>query len=84
VPEASAFGTTSRRNSSTSRRNSLLRRWLTEEDGQDVIEYALLATFVGFAAVVGVNLLGAAMTTTYSSWDNAVQSDALVEVPDPQ
>ena len=29
---------------------NLLRRWLTEEDGQDMIEYALLCSFIGFAA----------------------------------
>jgi Flp pilus assembly pilin Flp len=56
----------------------------SDEGGQDLIEYALLASFLGFGAVVGINLLSDAMNSTYSSWDNAAQSDALVEVPDPQ
>ena len=58
----------------------IARVWFDEE-GQDLIEYALLASCIGFAAVVGVALLGSAMTTTYQSWDNAVQSDALVDTP---
>ena len=61
----------------------LLRRWIEEERGQDLIEYALLSSFVGFSCVVAVDLLTTAMGTTYESWDTAVQSDALVEVPDP-
>jgi Flp pilus assembly pilin Flp len=61
-----------------------LRRWLIEEDGQDLIEYALLASFVGFAAAGAVALLRTAMWNTYTSWDTTHQTDALVEVPDPE
>jgi len=63
---------------------SMWYRWLTEEDGQDILEYALLASFLGFSAVAGVNFLGTAMNTAYTSWDSAGQSDALVEMPDPK
>jgi Flp pilus assembly pilin Flp len=63
---------------------SMLHRWLTEEDGQDILEYALLASFLGFSAVAGVNFLGSAMNTAYTAWDSAAQSDAVVEMPDPQ
>ena len=59
-------------------------RWLTEEDGQDILEYALLASFLGFSAVAGINFLGSAMNTAYTAWDAEHQSDNLVEVPDPQ
>jgi len=62
---------------------SLLQRWLSDDSGQDIIEYALLCTFLGFGALVGVNLLSAAMHNSYVAWDSAAQSDALVEVPDP-
>ena len=58
-------------------------RLVTEEDGQDLIEYALLGTTIAFAGVVAVDLLRDAMNTTYDSWDKAVQSDELVEVPEP-
>ena len=61
-----------------------LRRWLIEEDGQDILEYALLASFLGFSAVVGVNLLRGAMNSTYTAWDSAHQSDALVVMPEPE
>jgi Flp pilus assembly pilin Flp len=61
-----------------------LRRWLIEDDGQDLIEYALLASLIGFAAVGGVSVLRAAINSTYTIWDGAQQSDALVEVPDPK
>jgi Flp pilus assembly pilin Flp len=62
----------------------LLRRWLIEDEGQDLIEYALLASFVGFAMAGSVGFIRTAMQTTYSSWDTAYQNDALVEVPDPK
>jgi Flp pilus assembly pilin Flp len=61
----------------------LVRRWYSDESGQDLIEYALLTTFIGLAGFVGINALGGALNTTYTSWDVAGQSDALVEVPDP-
>jgi Flp pilus assembly pilin Flp len=61
-----------------------LRRFLIEEDGQDILEYALLASFLGFSAVAGVNVIRAALNSTYSAWDAAGQSDALVVMPDPQ
>jgi Flp pilus assembly pilin Flp len=63
---------------------TLLVRWLADEDGQDLIEYALLAGFLGFAAVSGVSFLSNAMNSTYSTWDSVGQTDALVAVPDPQ
>ena len=62
----------------------LLRRWVVEEDGQDLIEYALLCCFIGFAGAAVLTAFGDAMNTTYTAWDNAVQSDALVKVPEPK
>ena len=59
------------------------RRWLREEDGQDLIEYALLCAAIGFAGVVAFSFISTAMNSTYTSWDTAVQTDQLVEVPDP-
>ena len=64
-------------------RRSLLRRWLVEEDGQDLIEYMLLSSAIGFAGLVAFSFVSDAMNSTYTSWDEAVQSDELVEVPDP-
>jgi Flp pilus assembly pilin Flp len=60
-----------------------IRRWIHEEDGQDLIEYALLCGAIGFAGTVAFSYISTAMNSTYTSWDNAVQTDQLVEVPDP-
>jgi Flp pilus assembly pilin Flp len=62
----------------------IIRQLLLQEDGQDIIEYALLASFLGFSAAAGVGLLSTAMKTSYIAWDTAAQSDALVEPPDPK
>ena len=61
---------------------TLLTRLLVDETGQDLIEYALLTGAIGLAGVVGVNLLGAAINATYTSWDTGVNN--LWEVPAPQ
>ena len=65
-------------------RTSLFFRWLTDESGQDIIEYALLCTFLGFGAVAGINILRTAMHDSYSAWDAAGQSNRLVETPAPK
>jgi len=62
---------------------AVVRRWLREEHGQDLIEYALLSSVIGFAGIVAFSFISDAMNTTYASWDTAVQSDVLVEVPCP-
>ena len=36
----------------------LLQRWLRLEDGQDLLEYAMLAALIAVAAVGAVTLLG--------------------------
>ena len=60
----------------------LLRRLIAEETGQDLIEYAMLTGAIGFAGVVSVQLLGAAISASYTSWDTGVNN--LWEVPPPQ
>ena len=64
----------------------LVWRWLHEEHGQDLIEYALLCGAIGFAGAVAFSYISSAMNTSYDSWNNpdtGVQSVELVEVPDP-
>jgi Flp pilus assembly pilin Flp len=61
----------------------LMSRLWSDESGQDLIEYALLTAFVGLAGFAGIGLLSNALNATYTSWDAAGQSDALVEVPEP-
>ena len=59
-----------------------IKRLIVEQDGQDLIEYALLSTAVAFAGAVALNALGLAINTTYVSWDTSVND--LWEVPNPQ
>jgi pilus assembly protein Flp/PilA len=47
---------------------NLVARLVKDEQGQDLIEYALLATFVSLVAIVGATALGTAL----NNWYNAV------------
>jgi len=42
-------------------------RFVRDEQGQDLIEYALLATFVSLLAIVGAGLLGTALNNWYGT-----------------
>ena len=58
-----------------------LRRLLAEDDGQDLIEYAMLSAFIGLAGVAAFSGMGTTMRTAYESWvDNA---NAAYEMPEP-
>jgi pilus assembly protein Flp/PilA len=45
---------------------NLLVRFVREEEGQDLIEYALLAAFIALAAVVAIQNLGKSINTVYT------------------
>jgi pilus assembly protein Flp/PilA len=45
----------------------LLTRFVREEDGQDLVEYALLLALVALAAITAMGLLGAAINNKYGS-----------------
>ena len=60
---------------------ALLLRFLVEEDAQDLIEYALLCTFIGLAGAAGFNVLMNAIGVTYGQWDTQVND--LWNTPDP-
>ena len=51
-------------------------RIVKEEDGQDLIEYALLATFVSLVAVIGATALGKALNNWYSTLATNVNATA--------
>jgi Flp pilus assembly pilin Flp len=51
---------------------SVLTRFIAEEGGQDLLEYALLTAAIGMSAVVAFNLWSGAINTTYSSWNTSV------------
>lgn len=61
---------------------SFLKRFLVQDNGQDLVEYALLTAFIGFASVAALDLIGSALRATYTAWD--VSINALWEPPPPQ
>jgi pilus assembly protein Flp/PilA len=46
---------------------SLLVRFVREDHGQDLVEYALLITFIALACIVGMQQLGTAINNNYQS-----------------
>jgi pilus assembly protein Flp/PilA len=46
---------------------TLAARLVRDDQGQDLIEYALLATFVALVAIVGATALGTALNNWYST-----------------
>ena len=61
---------------------SLLTVFLVDDTGQDLVEYALLTSAIGFAGAVAFSLLASSINTVYSGWDGGV--NGLWEVPTPQ
>jgi pilus assembly protein Flp/PilA len=51
-------------------------RLLQDDSGQDLIEYALLATFVSLVAIAGATLLGTALDNWYSAVTDKVDDAA--------
>jgi Flp pilus assembly pilin Flp len=51
-------------------------RLLRDEQGQDLIEYALLATFVSLLAIVGASILGTALNNWYGKVGDNVNTAA--------
>jgi len=50
----------------------LLTRLIEEEDGTDLIEYALLTMAVGMCAVAAFEAWKTAISDTYTSWNTNV------------
>ena len=59
---------------------SFLVNFVRDDRGQDLIEYALLGSFVSLAAYAGANTLGTNLNTWYNSVATAV-SNASKKVP---
>jgi pilus assembly protein Flp/PilA len=45
----------------------LLVRFVREDEGQDLVEYALLITFIALACIIGMQQLGTAINNKYNS-----------------
>ena len=59
----------------------LLTRFLCEERGQDVIEYALLSALIGVVGVIAWENISVGVKNAYLGWDTGVQG--LWSPPDP-
>ena len=51
-----------------------VKRALVNDEGQDLIEYALLAAFIALAAVVAITQLGTAINNIYTRISSTVDS----------
>jgi pilus assembly protein Flp/PilA len=52
---------------------SLIARFVREEEGQDLIEYAMLATLIALAVGVGATALGDQILAWYNAMATEVQ-----------
>jgi Flp pilus assembly pilin Flp len=55
---------------------NLIGRFVREDKGQDLIEYALLATVVSMGAFLGAKALGTALNGWYNAVGNSVNTAA--------
>jgi pilus assembly protein Flp/PilA len=53
---------------------ALFNRFVREEAGQDLIEYALLAGFISLAATAAITLIGSSLNTLYQTVNTQVGS----------
>ena len=68
----------------TVRRSELLRRFITEDSGQDLVEYGLLAAFIGIAGWVTLLAIDETVLATYQSWlDPTSGTPSVWEPPEP-
>ena len=60
---------------------SLMTRLLGEDDGQDLVEYALLATFIGLVSIAALGAIQTAINGTYGAWNTNNNNNW--QMPDP-
>lgn len=61
---------------------AMLLRLLISDDGQDLIEYSLLAALIGIVGILAWANIGTAIGAAYTSWDTGVQNVSSC-TPDP-
>jgi Flp pilus assembly pilin Flp len=54
-----------------------LVRLIRDEDGQDILEYALLCAFIAFAGMAAFAAMSATIGTAYQGWDSNINNDPL-------
>lgn len=62
---------------------TMLDRFWRDDEGQDLIEYALLVAFVGLSCVAAWLLIQQTLGEGYTSMDLREQNDLAAETPDP-
>lgn len=63
---------------------SAIARLMREDDAQDVIEYALIAVFIGIAGALVLSSMDTTIATTYSNWTSSSSGvPSLWDPPDP-
>jgi Flp pilus assembly pilin Flp len=60
---------------------SLILRLLRDDEGQDVVEYALLASTIGLSAALSIQLLLSVLGLAYRGWVSNI--NGLWEPPAP-
>ena len=50
-------------------------RLFADERGQDLIEYALLTTVIGFASIAVFDVIRAAIANTYGTWNTSANNN---------
>ena len=53
---------------------ALLVRFVRDEEGQDLVEYAMLLAFIALIAIAGVQFLGSTVNSFFSNVGNALVS----------
>ena len=61
---------------------AMLLRLLNGDDGQDLIEYALLSALIGIVGILAWTNISAAIGVAYTNWDTGVQGVSSC-TPDP-
>ena len=56
---------------------NLITRFVREDEGQDLVEYALLIAFIALACIVGLQNLGTAINQTYNSISSSLTGATL-------
>ncbi len=60
---------------------NLIAGFFRDESGQDLIEYALLGSFVSIAALLGAQALGTNLNSWYNGISDTVSSATAASVP---
>lgn len=53
---------------------NLIARFIRDDQGQDLIEYALLGSFVSLVAITGATLLGGSLNSWYTAVSGRVDT----------